>query len=61
MPTAIPHPNNTNRPAAAGSCLGFTCLKWSASGELSELDRSLVLQRLAQADPQLRQGEAESA
>lgn len=60
MPTAIPHPNQAGRPTAA-SCLGFTCLKWSASGELSELDRSLVLQRLAQADPQLRQGEAESA
>ena len=61
MPTAIPHPNNTNRPAADSSCLVCTCLKWGASGELSELDRSLVLQRLAQADPQLRQGVAESA
>ncbi len=61
MPTAIPHPNNTNRPAAASSCLGFTCLKWSASGELSELDRDLVLQRLAQADPQLLLNGAEAS
>ena len=60
MPTAIPHPNQAGRPTAT-SCLGFTCLKWSASGELSELDRDLVLQRLAQADPQLLLNGAEAS
>ena len=42
MPTSSPQANTPIRPAPA-SCLGFTCLKWSASGELSELDRNLVL------------------
>ena len=60
MPTAIPHPNQAGRPTAA-SCLGFTCLKWSASGELSELDRALVLSRLAQADPELQERAAEAS
>ena len=36
-----------------GDCLGRTCLKWSADGELTALDRSLVLQRLAQVDQQI--------
>jgi hypothetical protein len=31
-------------------CLGRTCMKWSPSGELSDLDRHLILERLAQAD-----------
>jgi hypothetical protein len=35
---------------ASGSCLGRTCLKWSADGELTALDLSLVLERLAQVD-----------
>jgi hypothetical protein len=35
MPTTIPHPDHGSRQTPA-SCLGFTCLKWSASGELSE-------------------------
>ena len=60
MPTTIPHPDYGSRQTPA-SCLGFTCLKWSASGELSELDRDLVLQRLAQADPQLLQNGAEAS
>ena len=60
MPTTIPPANSPKWPAPA-SCLGFTCLKWSASGELSELDRDLVLRRLAQADPQLLQIEAEAS
>jgi hypothetical protein len=34
-------------------CLGRTCLKWSADGELTALDRSLVLERLAQVDQQI--------
>ena len=36
-----------------GDCLGRTCLKWSADGELTALDRSLVLQRLAQVDQEV--------
>jgi hypothetical protein len=35
---------------ASGSCLGRTCLKWSADGELTALDLSLVLERLAPGD-----------
>jgi hypothetical protein len=34
-------------------CLGRTCLKWSADGELTALDLSLVMQRLAQVDPEV--------
>lgn len=34
-------------------CLGRTCLKWSADGELTALDFTLVMQRLAQADPEV--------
>lgn len=35
------------------NCLGLTCLKWSASGELEAIDLQLVLERLAAADPSL--------
>ncbi|MFM7513042.1 MAG: hypothetical protein ACKO3F_06690 [Cyanobium sp.] len=35
------------------SCLGRTCLKWSADGELSALDLGLVLERLAKVDVEL--------
>lgn len=38
---------------AASDCLGRTCLKWGADGELTDLDLRLVLQRLAQVDPEL--------
>jgi hypothetical protein len=34
-------------------CLGRTCLKWGADGELTALDLSLVMQRLAQVDPEV--------
>ena len=34
-------------------CLGFTCMKWSSSGELSDLDLDRVLERLASVDPNL--------
>jgi hypothetical protein len=33
-----------------GSCLGLTCLKWRADGELSAFDLRLVLGRLARVD-----------
>lgn len=38
---------------APSSCLGRTCLKWGADGELTALDLSLVLERLAQVDREL--------
>jgi hypothetical protein len=38
--------------SADGTCLGITCLKWAADGELSEGDVQLVLQRLRRADAQ---------
>lgn len=34
-------------------CLGRTCLKWSSDGELTALDLGLVLEALAQVDPEL--------
>lgn len=36
---------------APGSCLGRTCLKWRADGELTARDLSLVLDRLALVEP----------
>jgi hypothetical protein len=41
--------DSTHR-ASSNSCLGRTCLKWSADGELSALDFALVMGRLAQVD-----------
>ena len=35
------------------SCLGRTCLQWREDGELTSLDLSLVLERLARVDGQL--------
>ena len=42
-------------PAASGAvdCLGRTCLKWGADGELTAQDLGLVLERLAQVDQQV--------
>ncbi len=37
----------------ASDCLGRTCLKWSADGELTSIDLHLVLERLAQVDQQV--------
>lgn len=36
-----------------GDCLGRTCLKWGADGELTALDLNLVMERLAQVDQQV--------
>lgn len=36
-----------------GDCLGRTCLKWRADGELTALDFNLVMQRLAAVDPEV--------
>ena len=32
------------------SCLGRTCMKWQADGELTSFDYQLILQRLSRAD-----------
>lgn len=37
----------------ASDCLGRTCLKWGADGELTALDLRLVMQRLAEVDPEV--------
>lgn len=34
-------------------CLGRTCLKWGPDGELTALDLSLVMERLAQVDQEV--------
>jgi hypothetical protein len=44
---------NSNSLTASSSCLGRTCLKWGADGELTAQDFSLVLERLAQVDQQV--------
>ena len=41
--------DSTQTPSAI-DCLGRTCLKWTADGELTSLDLILVLNRLAQVD-----------
>ena len=38
---------------ARGDCLGSICMKWTASGELSELDLHRVMERLARVDENL--------
>jgi len=40
----------TNKSISTGCCIGLTCLKWSADGELSAFDLRLVLGRLARVD-----------
>jgi hypothetical protein len=47
--------NPVSYTTADGTCLGSTCLKWAADGELSELDVQLVLERLRRADAELCQ------
>ena len=42
-------PLNVAAPPAS-DCLGRTCLKWRADGELTAIDLSLVLARLAEVD-----------
>lgn len=46
-------PNPVPYTTADGTCLGSTCLKWAADGELSELDVQLVLERLRRADSEV--------
>ena len=35
------------------TCMGRTCMKWSADGELTDLDVQLILERLGQVDHQI--------
>ena len=35
------------------NCLGRTCMKWSADGELTSVDLLFVLERLAQVDQEV--------
>ena len=51
MTDSIPS-SRTAAPIASG-CLGRTCLKWGADGELTSVDLHLVLERLARVDPQV--------
>lgn len=41
-------------PGNGSDCLGRTCLKWCADGELTAVDFSLVMERLALVDQQVR-------
>ena len=48
--STLNHPPKVPSPR---DCLGRTCLKWTADGELTTLDLSLVLQRLARVDQEV--------
>ena len=48
-------------PTDPGACLGRTCMKWSADGELTDLDVQLILQRLGSVDPALEDVLAQQA
>ena len=41
---------NSNTRPHVSTCLGRTCMKWGADGELTALDLNLVMERLAQVD-----------
>jgi hypothetical protein len=41
---------DSSRQLIPGCCLGRTCMKWAADGELSAFDLHLVLERLALVD-----------
>lgn len=36
------------------TCLGRTCMKWSADGELTEIDFQLIMERLVSSDQNYR-------
>jgi hypothetical protein len=44
-----PRPEGQPRPDRE-ACLGRTCMKWSADGELTDLDFQLILERLGAVD-----------
>lgn len=45
-------PRSEHSPGGDG-CLGRTCMKWGADGELTDLDFQLILQRLGAVDAAL--------
>jgi hypothetical protein len=47
----------SQEPRSNPTCLGSTCMKWTSSGELSELDLNAILERLARVDPNLARSE----
>ena len=44
---------DATRTIAPCNCLGRTCMKWGADGELTALDLHLVLERLARVDQEV--------
>jgi hypothetical protein len=44
---------DSTTPNSANNCLGRTCLKWASDGELTALDLRLVMERLAEVDPEV--------
>lgn len=44
---------DSTHPISQSNCLGRTCLKWGTDGELSALDLSQVMERLAQVDQEV--------
>lgn len=44
---------DSTHPEGPSNCLGRTCLKWGTDGELTALDLSLVMERLAQVDEEV--------
>ena len=42
-------PARQNRP----DCMGSTCMKWTSNGELSDVDLTLIMERLAVVDANL--------
>ena len=44
-------------PNEAETCLGRTCMKWGANGDLPPLDLELVMQRLAKVDHELEENQ----
>jgi hypothetical protein len=48
-------------PIEAETCLGRTCLKWGANGDLTPLDLELVMQRLAKVDHEVEENQGLSS
>lgn len=44
---------DSTHPNGPSNCLGRTCLKWGAEGELTALDLSQIMERLAQVDQEV--------
>lgn len=47
-----------SRSTASTTCLGRTCLKWSADGSLSQHDHDELMKRLCSSDPALAKSDA---